>query len=241
MCWRTISPPGCWALVLTALIASFMSGMAGNVTAFNTVFTYDIYQSYIRPRDSDDALPAGRAVWPPYWGSRQRRGAYVAATFNNIMDLLQLVFAFVNAPLFATFLLGMFWKRTTGHGAFAVCSRDRRCRRAPWTDRAEGPRRCSRAAGSGPCCTTTRAKWRRTSGPPSGPGHLLRPDHRVSLVTRRNRTDEELKGLVYSLTPRVAGRSGHTLVAAADCFRLRHPGAGARAESSHSADERQTD
>jgi SSS family solute:Na+ symporter len=44
--------------------------------------------------------------------------AYLAANFNNIMDLLQLVFAFVNAPLFATFLLGMFWKRTTGHGAF---------------------------------------------------------------------------------------------------------------------------
>jgi len=73
-------PTGLLGLGITALLASFMSGMAGNVTAFNTVWTYDIY--------------------------------------NNIMDFLQLVFAFVNAPLFATFLLGMFWKRTTGHAAF---------------------------------------------------------------------------------------------------------------------------
>jgi SSS family solute:Na+ symporter len=103
---------------LTALLASFMSGMAGNVTAFNTVWTYDIYQSYIRP-DASDAhyLQMGRMATVA--GIALSIGAaYMANSFNNIMDMLQLVFAFVNAPLFATFLLGMFWKRATGHGAF---------------------------------------------------------------------------------------------------------------------------
>jgi solute:Na+ symporter, SSS family len=111
-------PNGLLGLGLTALLASFMSGMAGNVTAFNTVFTYDIYQSYLRPRASDaHYLWVGRVA--TVGGTLLSVGAaYVARSFNNIMDVLQLVFAFVNAPLFATFALGMFWRRATGHGAF---------------------------------------------------------------------------------------------------------------------------
>jgi SSS family solute:Na+ symporter len=111
-------PTGMLGLGLTALIASFMSGMAGNVTAFNTVWTYDIYQAHIRKQASDEhylwmgrmATVGGIAL--------SVAAAYVAGAFNNIMEFLQLVFAFVNAPLFATFALGMFWKRSTGHGAF---------------------------------------------------------------------------------------------------------------------------
>jgi SSS family solute:Na+ symporter len=111
-------PNGMLGLGLTALFASFMSGMAGNVTAFNTVWTYDIYQSYIRPGASDGHyLNMGR-IATVVGVSLSVAAAYVANHFNNIMDMLQLLFAFVNAPLFATFLLGMFWKRTTGHGAF---------------------------------------------------------------------------------------------------------------------------
>ena len=111
-------PAGMLGLGLTALLASFMSGMAGNVTAFNTVWTYDIYQTHIKRGASDEHyLWMGRAA--TVGGiALSVAAAYVAGAFNNIMDLLQLVFAFVNAPLFATFLLGMFWKRTTGHGAF---------------------------------------------------------------------------------------------------------------------------
>jgi SSS family solute:Na+ symporter len=111
-------PSGMLGLGLTALLASFMSGMAGNVTAFNTVWTYDIYQSHIRPNASDrHYLWMGRVA--TVGGIiLSIAAAYVAGSFNNIMDLLQLVFAFVNAPLFATFALGMFWKRSTGHGAF---------------------------------------------------------------------------------------------------------------------------
>jgi solute:Na+ symporter, SSS family len=111
-------PSGILGVGLTALLASFMSGMAGNVTAFNTVWTYDIYQSYIR-RDANDQHYLRMAQFATIFGVLLSVAvAYFVAAFNNIMDVLQLVFAFVNAPLFATFLLGMFWKRATGHGAF---------------------------------------------------------------------------------------------------------------------------
>jgi SSS family solute:Na+ symporter len=92
--------------------------MAGNTTAFNTVWTYDIYQSYINKTASDQHyLWMGRAS-TVFGLAISLMAAFVAKEFNNILDVLQLVFAFVNAPLFATFMLGMFWKRTTGHGAF---------------------------------------------------------------------------------------------------------------------------
>ena len=111
-------PTGMLGLGLTALLASFMSGMAGNVTAFNTVWTYDIYQSYIHKNGTDaHYLWMGRMA--TIGGVALSIGAaYFVTSFNNIMDALQLVFSFVNAPLLATFLLGMFWKRTTGDGAF---------------------------------------------------------------------------------------------------------------------------
>ena len=112
-------PAGLLGVGLTGLMASFMSGMAGNVTAFNQVWTYDIYQSHIRKNAPDrHYLNVGRVT--TIVGVLLSIGAaYVAQHYNNIMDLLQLVFGFVNAPLFATFLLGMFWKRSTGHGAFS--------------------------------------------------------------------------------------------------------------------------
>ncbi len=112
-------PSGILGLGLTALLASFMSGMAGNVTAFNTVWTYDIYQSYFNKTASDaHLLWMGRAA--TVGGILLSvAAAYAVTSFNNIMDALQMVFSFVNGPLFATFLLGMFWKRATGHGAFA--------------------------------------------------------------------------------------------------------------------------
>ncbi len=111
-------PSGVLGLGLTALIASFMSGMAGNVTAFNTVWTYDIYRSYIR-RDAPDAhyLWMGRVV--TVVGLILSIGtAYIASNFNSIMDYVQALFSIFNAPLLATFLLGMFWRRTTPWGGF---------------------------------------------------------------------------------------------------------------------------
>jgi SSS family solute:Na+ symporter len=111
-------PTGILGLGLTALLASFMSGMAGNVTAFNTVWTYDIYASYIRPNQSDaHYLSMGR--WATVAGVLISVGtAYIVMQFNNLMDYMQLLFSFFNAPLFATFMLGMFWRRATPWGAF---------------------------------------------------------------------------------------------------------------------------
>jgi solute:Na+ symporter, SSS family len=111
-------PPGLLGLALTALLASFMSGMAGNVTAFNTVWTYDLYQAYIAKNKSDKHYYfMGQAI--TVVGIILSIGcAYFASMYNNAMDIIQLVFGFVNAPLFATFLLGMFWARCTGTAAF---------------------------------------------------------------------------------------------------------------------------
>ncbi len=111
-------PAGLLGIGLAALLASFMSGMAGNVTAFNTVWTYDIYESYIRKGASDAHYVFVGRLATLFGIVASIAAAYLAAQFNNIMDVLQLVFAFVNAPLFATFLLGMFWKRATANGAF---------------------------------------------------------------------------------------------------------------------------
>jgi solute:Na+ symporter, SSS family len=111
-------PSGILGVGITALIASFMSGMAGNVTAFNTVFTFDIYQTHIKKNASEKHyLYVGKAT-TVVGIFLSILTAYVARGFNSIMDLLQLVFSFVNAPLFATFFLGMFWKKTTPNGAF---------------------------------------------------------------------------------------------------------------------------
>jgi len=198
-------PPGLLGLGLTALMASFMSGMAGNVTAFNTVWTYDIYQSHIR-KDATDAhlLWVGRMT--TVFGILASVGtAYLATQFNNIMDFLQLVFAFVNAPLFATFVLGMFWRRATGHGAFFGLV-------------------------LGTLAAALHHGLTLPAGAPAGikggwlaaqPLHLYTSEMAqnfwtaiwafcvcfaatiaISLLTRQAKTDADLAGLVYSLTPR---------------------------------------
>jgi len=115
---QNLYPSGILGVGITALIASFMSGMAGNVTAFNTVWTFDIYQSHINRNASEKHyLYVGKAT-TVVGILISIATAYIARGFNSIMDLLQLVFSFVNAPLFATFFLGMFWIRTTANGAF---------------------------------------------------------------------------------------------------------------------------
>lgn len=112
-------PTGMLGLGLSALLASFMSGMAGNVTAFNTVWTYDLYQAYLNEKATDaQLLRMGKMA--TFWGVAISIGAaYLVRSFDSLMDYMQLLFGFFNAPIFATFLLGMFWKRATGHGAFA--------------------------------------------------------------------------------------------------------------------------
>jgi len=159
-------PSGLLGVGLTALMASFMSGMAGNVTAFNTVFTYDIYHGYLRPHESDrHYLTVGRISTVVGIGLSIAT-AYLAAQFNNIMDFLQLVFGFVNAPLFATFLLGMFWKPPPPAMEPSSASSP-----APAPPRSHSVYRLRRAkAVVSPYYIFFRPKWPRTSGSPSSPG-----------------------------------------------------------------------
>ena len=204
-------PPGLLGVGLTALMASFMSGMAGNVTAFNTVWTYDIYQSYIKKNGTDrHYLWVGR-VTTVVGVMLSVATAYVATAFNNIMDFLQLVFAFVNAPLFATFLLGMFWRRTTGHGAFSGLLLG--------TFAAATHHGLSLPGNAQP---GIKGGWLGTA-PFEYPsemaqnfwtaiyafGTCLLATIVISLLTKRQKTDEELRGLVYSLTPRIKETERH--------------------------------
>ena len=198
-------PHGMLGIGLTALMASFMSGMAGNVTAFNTVWTYDLYQRWFKPDASDAHLMKVGRITTVVGLLISAVCAYAATKFNNIMDMLQLVFGFVNAPLFAIFLLGMFWRRATGHGAFFGLL----------------------------IGITTAALFQGNTLPAGETASLLKggwisAQHifassmaqsfwmaifaftgcfvgtiAISLATARNRTDEELRGLVYSLTEKI--------------------------------------
>ncbi|MEA2319367.1 MAG: solute:Na+ symporter, family, partial [Solirubrobacteraceae bacterium] len=106
-------PNGMLGVALAGLLAAFMAGVAANVSAFNTVVTYDLWEPYVRPgRDDNYYLRFGRIA--TVTGIVIGIGtALIASGYNNIMDYIQLLFSFFNAPLFATFIIGMFWKRTT--------------------------------------------------------------------------------------------------------------------------------
>jgi SSS family solute:Na+ symporter len=202
-------PPGLLGLGLTALMASFMSGMAGNVTAFNTVWTYDIYQSYLKKGASDAHLLWVGRIATVVGIALSVATAYVASRFNNIMDFLQLVFAFVNAPLFATFLLGMFWRRTTGHAAFfglllgmlaaamhhglSLPLDNEPGIKGGWID-------VMKHYPSEMAQNFWTAIWSWST--------TFVTTIAISLVTRREKTDAELGGLVYGLTRRVESSAG---------------------------------
>jgi SSS family solute:Na+ symporter len=201
-------PAGLLGLALTALLASFMSGMAGNVTAFNTVWTYDLYQAYFAKNKSDNHYFWVGKVTTVLGILLSIAAAYFASMYNNAMDIIQLVFGFVNAPLFATFLLGMFWKRATGTGAFIGLF--------------------GGIAGSALFHALTIAHG---NAPGVKGGYLAviqeYPSEMaqnfwlaacaftvclvltlvISLATKSTKTDGELKGLVYSLTPKVVDQS----------------------------------
>ena len=195
-------PNGLLGLALTALMASFMSGMAANVTAFNTVWTYDLYKT-MKPNQSDKQL-LSMGKYATIFGIIAAMGfALVASKYNNIMSILQLVFGFVNAPLFATFLLGMFTKRSNSTGSF-------------WglvvgTSAAVVFHGMSYAVGNAP---GVKGGWISTTI--DFPKEMSQNfwiaivafsvtfvvNAALSLLTKPEKTDEELRGLVYSLTPK---------------------------------------
>ncbi|MDD4873262.1 MAG: hypothetical protein PHR77_22125, partial [Kiritimatiellae bacterium] len=208
-------PTGLLGLALTALLASFMSGMAGNVTAFNTVWTYDLYQAYIAKNRSDEHYMWMGRVVTVVGILLSIICAYLVSRWSNAMDIIQLVFGFVNAPLFATFLLGMFWKRTTGTGAFL------------------GLLGGTLTSALFHALSTTTGNvlgikggylWSLMGkGIEAMPKHVIFPSEMaqnfwlasfafigcfvltavISLVTKQEKTDTELTGLVYSLTPKI--------------------------------------
>lgn len=202
-------PNGLLGLAITALMASFMSGMAANVTAFNTVWTYDIYKTINPNKNDKELLMMGKMA--TVFGIIAAMGfALVASNYNNIMSILQLVFGFVNAPLFATFLLGMFTRRSNGVGSFwgLVIGTSTAVIFHGWCFAAGNP------AG-------VKGGWLTSVGLPMDkliefPKEMSQGfwvasvafsttfivNIVLSLMTKRTKTDEELKGLVYSLTPK---------------------------------------
>jgi solute:Na+ symporter, SSS family len=110
---RDLLPNGLLGLAITGLLAAFMAGMAANISAFNTVFSYDLWADYVvKDKPDDYYLRVGRIATVAATAIAIFTAA-LAANFSNIMDYLQVLFGFFNAPLFATFILGMFWKRMT--------------------------------------------------------------------------------------------------------------------------------
>jgi SSS family solute:Na+ symporter len=111
-------PNGTLGIALAGLLAAFMAGMAANVSSFNTVFTYDIWQTYVvKGRRDSYYLQVGRIV--TVVGILIGIGtAFIASGYSNIMNYIQLLFSYFNAPLFATFIIAMFWKRTTPWAGF---------------------------------------------------------------------------------------------------------------------------
>lgn len=110
---RDLLPNGLLGLAITGLLAAFMAGMAANISAFNTVFSYDLWQDYVvRDRDDHYYLRVGRVATVAATVIAIFT-ASIAGNFSNVMTYLQTLFGFFNAPLFATFILGMFWRRMT--------------------------------------------------------------------------------------------------------------------------------
>jgi len=204
-------PPGLLGLALTALLASFMSGMAGNVTAFNTVFTYDLYQAYFAKGKSDHHYFITGKVITVVGIILSIGAAYFASMYNNCMDIIQLVFGFVNAPLFATFLLGMFWKRTTGTGAFLGLFGGIGCSALFHALTSVG----SNLDATGHVINSMKGGYLHVA-------HVFPSEMAqnfwlaafafiacfaltavISLATTSQKSDADLKGLVYSLTPKI--------------------------------------
>lgn len=214
-------PSGMLGLALTALLASFMSGMAGNVTAFNTIWTYDLYQAYLAPKKSDRHYFIVGQATTVFGIILSIFCAYFASHYSNAMNVIQLVFGFVNAPLFATFLLGMFWARTTGTGAFlglvfGTLTSALFHALTMFTGATPGiqgaylwhlmghevPRACILPS------SMAQNFWLATFA--FSVCFIL--TLLISLATKRTKSNEELKGLVYSLTPKLKDDETHFLL-----------------------------
>jgi SSS family solute:Na+ symporter len=185
---RDLLPNGMLGVAIAGLLASFMAGMAANLSSFNTVFTYDIWQTYVK-KDRPDGyyLRIGRVITA--LGTVAAIGtAFIASNSGNILNYLQDLFSFFNAPLFATFILGMFWKRMTPAAGWIGLVLGTASAITVWTLSQVG---------------VLGLHGQGTSFVAAGTAFVVDivVSVGVSLATRP-KPDEELTGLVYSLTPR---------------------------------------
>jgi SSS family solute:Na+ symporter len=192
---RDLLPNGMLGVAIAGLLASFMAGMAANISAFNTVFTYDLWQDYI-VKDNEDSYYTAVGRLATVAATLIAIGtAFFASNYTNIMNYLQTLFGFFNAPLFATFILGMFWKRMTPTAGWTglvggtlaavlvgVLSKD-----------ALGPMSIGAVPLEGQGASFVAA------------GAAFFADLLISIgvsAVTRPKPDSELRGLVYSLTPK---------------------------------------
>lgn len=204
---RDLLPNGLLGIALAGLLASFMAGMAANLSSFNTVFSYDIWQSYV-VRDRPDSYYLQMGRWVTVGGTILAVGtAFIASNYSNLMDYLQTLFSFFNAPLFATFIVGMFWKRMTATAGWLGLVLGTLSAIAVFAMSSTGVFHLSQQGASF-----------------VGAGTAFVVDVVVSVVTSyltRPKQEEELVGLVYSLTPRESLRASTT---GADAGWYRKPG-----------------
>jgi SSS family solute:Na+ symporter len=193
---RDLLPNGMLGVAIAGLLASFMAGMAANISAFNTVFSYDLWQTYVQ-RDKPDAYYTAVGRIATFAATVIALGTAVFAShYTNIMNYLQTLFGFFNAPLFATFILGMFWKRMTPT--------------AGWTGLVSGTLAAIVVAilGTGVLGSLSTGAISGLSGQGASfvaAGAAFFVDIIVSvLVTMvtQPKPESELRGLVYSLTPK---------------------------------------
>jgi SSS family solute:Na+ symporter len=193
---RDLLPNGMLGLAIAGLLASFMAGMAANISAFNTVFSYDLWQTYVK-KDRPDHYYLNVGRWATLAATLVAIGtATFAASYTNIMDYLQTLFGFFNAPLFATFILGMFWKRTTATAGWIglVCGTLAAVLVAILSVDALG----SASTGTISVLTGQGASF-------AAAGAAFVVDFVVTVavtMVTQPRKESELRGLVYSLTPK---------------------------------------
>lgn len=192
---RDLLPNGMLGVAIAGLLASFMAGMAANISAFNTVFSYDLWQQYVVKDKQDGYYTAVGRVATVGATVVAIGTAVIASNYDNLMDYLQTLFGFFNAPLFATFILGMFWKRMTAT--------------AGWAGLVAGTAAAVLVAVAGQDVLGSLSQgWIGLSGQGASfaaAGAAFVVDIVVSVVVTlvtRPREESELRGLVYSLTPK---------------------------------------
>jgi len=192
---RDLLPNGMLGVAIAGLLASFMAGMAANISAFNTVFSYDLWQQYVKKDEPDGYYTLVGRIATVAATVIAIGTAYFASNYDNLMNYLQTLFGFFNAPLFATFILGMFWKRMTAT--------------AGWTGLVSGTAAAvavaflSEDAFGSASTGVIGLSGQGASFAAAGAAFVV--DIAVSVVVTfltRPRDPKDLEGLVYSLTPR---------------------------------------